>query len=109
MLNKTGLFSHTFLGAGSVSRALIHVTDWLPTFYSAAGGTSGIVHIWFTYFLINFTLSLSGKLGKIDGIDQWDVLVRGSENSNRKRMLYNIDPLKEEKSKRGNGENAAIR
>ena len=109
MLNKTVLFSHTFLGAGSVSSALIHVTDWLPTFFSAAGGSSGIasgspISCYFTFLYI-----LSGKLGKIDGIDQWDVLVKGSENSNRKKMLYNIDPLKEEKRKRGNGENAAIR
>ena len=59
MLNKTGLFSHSFLGAGSVSSALIHVTDWLPTFYSAAGGSSGIASgspiscdtlLFFTYY-----------------------------------------------------------
>ena len=44
-------------------------------------------------------------LGDIDGVDQWNVLVTGSEESNRKIMLYNIDPLKDEL----NGKNAAIR
>ena len=52
--------------------SLIHVTDWLPTFISAANGSSK-------------------NLPKIDGIDQWQALVV-NKSSARSEMLYNIDP-----------------
>ena len=45
------------------------MTDWLPTFYSAAGGNVQ-------------------DLGPIDGIDQWNSL-RTFGASSRKEMLYN--------------------
>ena len=45
------------------------MTDWLPTFYSAAGGNVQ-------------------DLGPIDGVDQWNSL-RTYANSSRKEMLYN--------------------
>ena len=51
---------------------LIHVTDWLPTLYSAAGGNVQ-------------------DLGPIDGIDQWDALTL-QEPSKRIEMLYNSNP-----------------
>ena len=52
---------------------MIHVTDWFPTLYSAAGGNVA-------------------DLGPIDGIDQWDALAR-QEPSRRTEMLYNSNPL----------------
>ena len=76
------------LAPGTVSHALIHVTDWLPTLVSAAG-------------------SGRGGVGDVDGVDQWEVLMTGSQDSNRKTMLYNIDPRTDPRS--GNGPNAAIR
>ena len=52
---------------------LIHVTDWFPTLYSAAGGNAT-------------------DLGEIDGIDQWDALLQRGP-SNRQEMLYNCNPM----------------
>jgi len=69
------------LTPGSVSNALIHVTDWLPTLFSAAGGDPGLIN-------------------NADGVDQWDILVNGNKESKRHTMLYNIDPIRN---------NAAIR
>lgn len=58
-----------------VSNQLMHISDWLPTFYSAAG------------------LDVR-ELGKIDGIDMWKTL---SENlpSPRIEILHNIDPIED--------------
>ena len=54
--------------------SLMHVTDWLPTFVSAAGG------------------SLDRLIEKpIDGIDQW-LTLKKNKTSTRTEMLYNIDP-----------------
>ncbi len=50
---------------------MIHVTDWLPTLYRAAGGEPT-------------------ELGDIDGIDQWASLVNQAE-SKRTEMVYNIN------------------
>ena len=52
---------------------MIHVTDWFPTLYSAAGGNAT-------------------DLGEIDGIDQWDALLQLGP-SKRKEMLYNCNPM----------------
>ncbi len=52
--------------------SLIHVTDWLPTLYSAAGGQVS-------------------DLGPVDGVDQWEALLSGGESA-RTEMLYNIAP-----------------
>ena len=65
---------------GTVSRALIHVSDWLPTLISAAGG--------------DMTTMIEGG-DNIDGVDQWAVLRDGLGDSNRRMMLYNIDPLRD--------------
>jgi arylsulfatase A-like enzyme len=50
----------------------MHVSDWLPTLYSAAGGDVT-------------------KLGSnLDGVDQWRSLVN-DEMSPRRQLLVNID------------------
>lgn len=54
-----------------VSNLFMHVTDWLPTFYSAAGGNLF-------------------DLGQIDGVDQWSKLQK-NEQGTRKFLLVNID------------------
>lgn len=56
-----------------VSRQLMHVSDWLPTLYSAAGGNVE-------------------DLGNIDGVDMWRSLVTGA-GSPRSEVLHNIDPV----------------
>ncbi|XP_049518955.1 arylsulfatase B [Dermacentor silvarum] len=53
-----------------VSEQLMHITDWLPTLYSVAGGD---MH----------------TLGELDGIDMWRPLSEGT-GSPRVEMLYNI-------------------
>uniref|UniRef100_A0A1B6DBF7 Uncharacterized protein n=1 Tax=Clastoptera arizonana TaxID=38151 RepID=A0A1B6DBF7_9HEMI len=53
-----------------VSNQLMYITDWLPTFYTAAG------------------LDLN-KLGNIDGIDMWKTLVNDTK-SRRNEFIYNI-------------------
>ncbi|CRL00636.1 CLUMA_CG013896, isoform A [Clunio marinus] len=56
-----------------ISEQMIHISDWLPTLYHAAGGDASI-------------------LRDIDGINMWDVL---SENlqSPRSEILHNIDNI----------------
>ncbi|GFY77060.1 arylsulfatase I, partial [Trichonephila inaurata madagascariensis] len=56
-----------------VSMQLMHVTDWLPTLYRAAGGDPR-------------------NLGAIDGQSVWEALVTNSR-SPRTLMLHNIDPI----------------
>ena len=56
-----------------VSNEFIHVTDWLPTFYSAAGGDLN-------------------DLVNIDGVDQWANL-NGEIKSSHKAILLNIDEI----------------
>ena len=68
-----------------MSNALVHVTDWLPTLVSAAGGDPD---------------TLLGH--NIDGVDQWAALRAGKQQGPRTEILYNIDPLT-------NGGNAAFR
>ncbi|XP_060574581.1 arylsulfatase B-like [Ruditapes philippinarum] len=51
---------------------MMHVSDWLPTFYSAAGGDVS-------------------DLGLIDGIDMWEMLRENGSNI-RNEILHNIDP-----------------
>ncbi|CAG2107147.1 unnamed protein product [Medioppia subpectinata] len=55
-----------------ISDHLMHVTDWLPTIYSAVGGKTE-------------------DLGPIDGIDMWNILNDNLQNP-RKHLLHNIDP-----------------
>ncbi|EEC06950.1 arylsulfatase B, putative, partial [Ixodes scapularis] len=58
---------------GVVSDQMMHITDWVPTLYSAAGGNPQ-------------------TLGKLDGTDMWVPLAYGSA-SPRYEILYNIDPI----------------
>ena len=81
-----------------MSRALVHVTDWLPTLVTAAGG--------------DIREMMEGDIGEMmegdmDGVDQWKLLARGRGENKRRMMLYNIDPLLDPVS--NNGNNAAIR
>lgn len=50
---------------------LIHITDWLPTLYSAARGNIR-------------------SLENFDGIDQWNTIRKG-KRSKRNNLLINID------------------
>ena len=59
---------------GQVSMDLMHVTDWLPTLYEAAGGDVG-------------------KLGDIDGYSMMDFLTGKSKTSPRSEVLINLNPL----------------
>lgn len=52
----------------------IHVTDWMPTLISAAGGT------------------LQGI--PLDGVDQWEVL-QGNETSRRRETLLQYDEVRD--------------
>ncbi|KAG0418545.1 hypothetical protein HPB47_004781, partial [Ixodes persulcatus] len=56
-----------------ISNQMMHITDWLPTLYSAAGGDVS-------------------RLGVIDGIDMWAALCEDLP-SPRREILLNIDSL----------------
>ncbi|XP_055938568.1 arylsulfatase B-like isoform X1 [Argiope bruennichi] len=56
-----------------VSMQLMHITDWLPTLYSAAGGDVE-------------------RLGNIDGQSLWNTLLNNTQ-SPRQEILHNIDPI----------------
>ena len=51
---------------------MMHVSDWLPTLYTAAGGNVS-------------------DLGLIDGISMWEMLL-GNGTNVRNEILHNIDP-----------------
>lgn len=57
--------------SGRISSQMMHITDWLPTLYSAAGGDVS-------------------RLGVIDGIDMWEALCEDLP-SPRHEILLNID------------------
>lgn len=52
----------------------MHITDWLPTFYSAAGG------------------NLEDLEDNLDGVDQWPTISSATETT-RKAVLLNIDEV----------------
>lgn len=54
-----------------VSTQLFHITDWLPTLYTAAGGDPS-------------------DLKDFDGVDQWAV-IKNASKSKRQSFLVNID------------------
>ncbi|XP_055334651.1 arylsulfatase B-like [Paramacrobiotus metropolitanus] len=59
---------------GRISNQLVHITDWLPTLYEAAGGNLG-------------------DLNSMDGVSQWQTLLRGLEDGPRTEVLLNINPM----------------
>ena len=61
---------------GTESHALGHVTDLFPTLLSMAGGDASPT-----------------ETGPLDGIDLFSTWKSGSNDSPRKEMLYNIDPV----------------
>lgn len=73
MRGVAAIWSPRLHGMANVSNNLIHVTDWLPTLYAAAGG--------------NVT-----DLGDIDGVNQWPFLSQGKP-STRDTLLLNIDEV----------------
>ena len=71
---------HFFLShiLGRVSTALLHASDWLPTFYALAGG------------------DVKG-LGPIDGFNVWETISSDAQ-SPRYEILHGLDSLKEKKA-----------
>ncbi|XP_018562425.1 arylsulfatase B-like [Anoplophora glabripennis] len=65
------LYSPLLEKRGYINKQLIHVSDWLPTLYHAAGGDVR-------------------DLGNIDGINQWDVISKNLTTT-RTEILLNID------------------
>ncbi|RLU15878.1 hypothetical protein DMN91_011634 [Ooceraea biroi] len=66
------VWSPRLVRSGRVSRQMIHITDWLPTLITAAGGDPS-----------NLT---------IDGMDLWNALSEDTE-SPRTSILHNIDDI----------------
>lgn len=60
-----------------VSQQMIHVCDWLPTLYRAAGGDP----------------NTNPKMKNLDGYDLWNMLSTNGQ-SLRQEILHNIDPIK---------------
>ncbi|XP_031833937.1 arylsulfatase B isoform X2 [Nomia melanderi] len=67
------LWSPRLRKSARVVHNLIHITDWLPTLYAAAGGDLK-------------------DLGVIDGVNQWQVLSEG-RGTGREILLLNIDEV----------------
>ncbi|KAL9955335.1 hypothetical protein ACROYT_G036643 [Oculina patagonica] len=63
---------------GRVSTALLHASDWLPTFYALAGG------------------DVKG-LGPIDGFNIWETISNDAQ-SPRYEILHGLDTMKEKKA-----------
>ncbi|XP_067209079.1 arylsulfatase B-like isoform X2 [Linepithema humile] len=67
------IWSPRLVRPGRVSRQMIHITDWLPTLLTAAGGDPS-------------------NLTSIDGMDLWNALSEDTE-SPRTNVLHNIDDI----------------
>ncbi|XP_035226426.1 arylsulfatase B-like isoform X3 [Stegodyphus dumicola] len=67
------IWSPLLKNCGRTSMEMMHITDWLPTLYHAAGGNVS-------------------NLGKLDGYDLWDTL-SFNRPSPRSEVLLNIDPI----------------
>ena len=61
---------------GYVAQQMMHVTDWLPTLYHAAGGNPS-------------------KLKHLDGTNSWDMLSTNGK-AVRTEMLHNLDPIRKQ-------------
>lgn len=71
--NVAAIWSPLIKKSQRVSNHLMHVSDWLPTFYSAAG--------------LN-----KSELPAMDGVDMWKTISEGAKNP-RTELLHNIDDL----------------
>lgn len=67
------IYSPLIENSSRVSTQFFHITDWLPTLYSAAGGNSN-------------------DLNQLDGIDQWST-IKTQETSKRKSVVINIEDV----------------
>ncbi|XP_042144456.1 arylsulfatase I-like [Ixodes scapularis] len=67
------LWSRRLKNTKRVSNQLMHISDWLPTLYSSAGGNVS-------------------DLGNIDGVDMWDSL-SASHKSQRDMVVLNINSV----------------
>ncbi|XP_059059474.1 arylsulfatase J [Achroia grisella] len=67
------LWSPFLANKSRVATQRLHISDWLPTLYAAAGGNTSIFE-------------------NIDGIDQWEALSKNTE-SERTSVLHNIDDI----------------
>lgn len=67
------LWSPYIAKPGRVAHQMVHITDWLPTLISAAGGDSS-------------------TLKSIDGLDLWNTLTQ-DRSSPRTEFLVNLDPV----------------
>jgi len=67
------IYSPLIENSSRVSTQLFHITDWLPTLYSAAGGNSS-------------------DLYQLDGIDQWST-IKTQKASKRKSVVINIEDI----------------
>ncbi|XP_032679732.1 arylsulfatase J-like isoform X2 [Odontomachus brunneus] len=65
------IYSPLIESRSRISTQLIHISDWLPTLYSAAGGDPS-------------------DLEGLDGVDQWSA-IKHAGNSKRQSLLINID------------------
>nr|XP_037273281.1 arylsulfatase B-like [Rhipicephalus microplus] len=72
-IRAVGFVWSTFIKRPHVAHQLMHITDWLPTLYAAAGGKVD-------------------DLGEIDGHNMWDTLIADNV-SPRSEILINIDPV----------------
>jgi len=65
-------------GRNRKAKALIHAVDWYPTFVRLATGKAP-------------------KKNWLDGVNQWETIMKAAKKGPRKEILYNIDPLMERK------------
>ncbi|XP_017882995.2 uncharacterized protein LOC108626689 [Ceratina calcarata] len=69
------IYSPLIKNPSRVINKLIHITDWLPTLYSAAGG------------------NLNDLREDLDGVEQWSTITSEKGKDKRKSVLLNIDEV----------------
>ncbi|XP_047424940.1 arylsulfatase B [Mugil cephalus] len=71
---------------GTVSRELVHISDWLPTLVGLAGGRSSAAPT------TSNTTTTTTTSRPLDGFNVWNTISKGYA-SPRVELLHNIDPL----------------